>query len=129
MINHRAKRNAFRKWTFFFSLLLISTLLLAACGNNPIRDGAKGMKETLAELKMALDQNDAAKVKELGQKLEEKWKSFEDGVKEKSGDLYEKTERSLKTIGAGVEVTPLDAKTLKQAAEELDQALTEVEKL
>ncbi|CCQ95480.1 conserved hypothetical protein [[Clostridium] ultunense Esp] len=87
------------------------------------------MKETLAELKMALDQNDAAKVKELGQKLEEEWKSFEDGVKEKSGDLYEKTERSLKTIGAGAEVTPLDAKTLKQAAEELDQALTEVEKL
>ncbi|MBE3555195.1 MAG: hypothetical protein IMW85_09485 [Thermicanus sp.] len=129
MVNHIAKRNAFRKWILIFSLFLIPALLLTACGNNPIKDGVKGMKETLAELNKALDQNDAAKAKELGKELEEKWEGFEDKVKEKSKDLYEKAEGPLKAIEAGVEVSPLDAKALKQAAAELEQALAEVEKL
>ncbi|MGE7184824.1 hypothetical protein ACQKKK_12740 [Peribacillus sp. NPDC006672] len=130
-------------------IILAMSLTLAACGTNEetkkeapktteessnskavsITDGAQDMKQVLADLKTQLTEKDATKVKDSGEKLEEKWQVFEDLVKEKSPDLYEKVETPLHTIEAGAKVEPLDAKTLDKAATELDGMLTEVQNL
>ena len=129
-------------------IILATSLTLAACGTKEetkkeapkteetsnskavsIADGAQDMKQVLADMKTQLTAKDAAKVKDSGEELEEKWQVFEDLVKEKSPDLYEKVETPLHTIEAGAKVEPLDAKTLDKAATELDGVLTEVQNL
>ncbi|AMM92987.1 hypothetical protein QUF81_17040 [Peribacillus simplex] len=129
-------------------IILATSLTLAACGTKEetkkeapkteetsnskavsIADGAQDMKQVLADMKTQLTAKDAAKVKDSGEELEEKWQVFEDSVKEKSPDLYEKVETPLHTIEAGAKVEPLDAKTLDKAATELDGVLTEVQNL
>ncbi|RRN71316.1 hypothetical protein EI200_11415 [Peribacillus simplex] len=130
-------------------IILATSLTLAACGTKEetkkeapktteeasnskavsIADGAQDMKQVLADMKTKLTAKDAAKVKDSGEELEEKWQVFEDSVKEKSPDLYEKVETPLHTIEAGAKVEPLDAKTLDKAATELDGVLTEVQNL
>lgn len=129
-------------------IILATSLTLAACGTKEetkkeapkteetsnskavsIADGAQDMKQVLADMKTQLTAKDAAKVKDSGEELEEKWQVFEDSVKEKSPDLYEKVETPLHTIEAGAKVEPLDAKTLDKAAIELDGVLTEVQNL
>jgi iron uptake system EfeUOB component EfeO/EfeM len=94
-----------------------------------IADGAKEMKQLLTDMKTQLTTKDAAKVKNSGEKLEKTWQTFEDSVKDKSPDLYEKVETPLHTIEAGAKVEPLDTQTLNNAATELDNTLTEVQKL
>ena len=87
------------------------------------------MKQVLADMKTQLTAKDAAKVKDSGTELEEKWEVFEDSVKDKSPDLYEKVETPLHIIEAGAKVEPLDTKTLDKAAIDLDSVLTEVQNL
>lgn len=94
-----------------------------------IADGATSMKQTVSDLKAQLQANDAAKVKSDAEKLEETWETFEDTVKEKNADLYEKLETPLHTIEAGAKAEPLDVQTLNKAAEDLDTVLTEVGQL
>nr|WP_280167647.1 FTR1 family protein [Priestia megaterium] len=130
-------------------IILATSLTLAACGTKEetkkeetktteessnskpvsIADGARDMKQVLADMKTQLTAKDAAKVKDSGTELEEKWEVFEDSVKDKSPDLYEKVETPLHTIEAGAKVEPLDTQTLNKAAEELDGVLTEVQNL
>lgn len=130
-------------------IILATTLTLAACGAKEetkkeapktteessnsktvsIADGAKDMKQVLADMKTQLTEKDATKVKDSGEKLEEKWEVFEDSVKDKNPDLYEKVETPLHTIEAGAKVEPLDTKTLDKAATDLDSVLTEVQNL
>ena len=69
------------------------------------------------------------KVNESGENLEKSWQKFEDGVKDKNADLYEKVETPLHTIEAGAKSQPLDEQTLNKAADELDSVLSDVEKL
>ncbi|MGE7902206.1 hypothetical protein ACQKOI_27835, partial [Bacillus paramycoides] len=76
-----------------------------------------------------LQAKDAAKVKDDAEQLEKTWQTFEDTVKEKNADLYEKLETPLHTIEAGAKIEPLDVQTLNKAAEDLDTVLTEVGKL
>jgi iron uptake system EfeUOB component EfeO/EfeM len=125
--------------------LLATSLTLAACGgaNNDkktadtntakktvsISEGAKEMKHTIADIKTQLKDKDATKVKENGENLEKSWQKFEDGVKEKNADLYEKVETPLHTIEAGAKAQPLDEQVLNKAADELDKVLSDVEKL
>jgi hypothetical protein len=117
------------KW-FAITATLAQMLLLSACGGgNKIADGAKNMKEVLAEVKSSVDAGDAAKAKSGAVKLEEAWASFEDVVKDKSKDLYDKAETPLHIIEAGASVEPLDKETLNKSIEELDQVLSEIEKL
>jgi hypothetical protein len=117
------------KW-FAIAATLALTLLLSACsGGNKIADGAKNMKDVLAEVKSSVDAGDAAKVKSDAAKLEEAWASFEDDVKAKSKDLYDKAETPLHIIEAGAGVEPLDKETLNKSIDELDQVLSEIEKL
>jgi iron uptake system EfeUOB component EfeO/EfeM len=130
-------------------VILATSLTLAACGAKEetkkeapktteessnskavsIADGAKDMKKVLADMKTQLTAKDATKVKDSGEKLEEKWEAFEDSVKDKSPDLYEKVETPLHTIEAGAKIEPLDTKTLDKAATDLDSVLTEVQNL
>ncbi|MGG2063900.1 hypothetical protein [Bacillus sp. S14(2024)] len=94
-----------------------------------IADGATSMKQTVSDLKAQLQAKDAAKVKGDAEQLEKTWQTFEDSVKEKNADLYEKLETPLHTIEAGAKVEPLDVQTLNKAAADLDTVLTEVGKL
>ncbi|MFB7642507.1 hypothetical protein [Peribacillus butanolivorans] len=129
-------------------IIVVAALSLTACGTNnekkadetekteqsspksvSISDGAKDMKQTIADLNTQLKAKDATKVKESGAKLEESWQTFEDDVKAKSPDLYGKVETPLSTIEAGATSSPLDAQTLTKAAKELDGVLSDVQNL
>lgn len=132
-----------------FPVIVVASLALVACGTTgekkvestktteqasekktiSIADGATSMKQTVNDLKAQLQANDAAKVKDDAEQLEKTWQTFEDSVKEKNADLYEKLETPLHTIEAGAKVQPLDVQTLNQAVENLDTVLTEVGKL
>ncbi|MGG1575392.1 hypothetical protein [Fictibacillus sp. NRS-1165] len=124
---------------YIVPIVLAASLTLSACGTKDngsekpkeptIAEGSKEMKQTLTDLKSQLKANEADKVKESGEQLEESWEKFEDGVKEKDADLYEKVETPLHTIEAGAKSKPLDAKTLTNAADELNSVLSKVEKL
>jgi hypothetical protein len=112
-------------------VLLVIAFVLTACGggNNKVADGAKGMQNVLIDVKAAVDAGDAAKAKLEADRLEEIWKKFEDDVKVKSKQDYDKVETPLHIIQAGVGIEPLDKGTLKTAFADLDKVLSEVEKL
>ena len=133
---------------YVFPIIIAASMALSACGTKDeqtktddntqteettsqtsIADGAKEMKAEVADLKVQLEANDAKKAKANGENLEEIWESFEDEVKEKDADLYEKVETPLHLIEAGVEVDPLDIDTLNKAADDLDSVLSDVEKI
>ncbi|WP_088070722.1 hypothetical protein [Gottfriedia luciferensis] len=108
------------------------TLTLSACGtktDNAIKTGSDDMIKTISELKTQVKNNDEAKAKESGEALEKSWEKFEDSVKDKDKDLYEKVETPLHIIEAGVKVSPLNADTLNQAGDELENVLKDVKKL
>ncbi|AEF95249.1 hypothetical protein Desca_2421 [Desulfotomaculum nigrificans CO-1-SRB] len=94
-----------------------------------ISQGTQNMRDVLKEMKNELANKDEAKVIKVSEKLEENWKIFEDSVKDKSPDLYEKVEKPLGAIQAGVKVKPLDAKTLTASIDELDKTLAKVQEL
>ncbi|BAU28399.1 hypothetical protein DFP93_107134 [Aneurinibacillus soli] len=91
-------------------------------------EGAKAMKQTLADMKTQVHADHAAKVKEGADKLEESWSKFEDGIKEKHPDLYEKVEKPLGIIQGGAKAQKLDKTVLSKSIDELDAVLTDVEK-
>jgi hypothetical protein len=112
------------------SMALALSLGLSACGtDNAIKTGSEDMIKTIKDLKSQVADNDTSKAKESGEALEKSWEKFEDSVKDKDADLYEKVETPLHTIEAGVKVSPLDADTLNQAADELKDVLNEVKGL
>jgi iron uptake system EfeUOB component EfeO/EfeM len=92
-------------------------------------EGAKAMKQALADMKTNVNADNAAKVKEDADKLEESWQAFEDGVKEKNPDLYEKVEKPLGIIQGGAKAQKLDKAVLSKSIDELDGVLTEVENI
>jgi iron uptake system EfeUOB component EfeO/EfeM len=91
-------------------------------GSQNMRAALKNIKERIA----AKDEDGAIKESE---KLEENWKVFEDSVKDKNKDLYEKVEGPLGTINAAVKVKPLDTKVLTSAIDSLDSILSQVQNL
>lgn len=132
-----------------FPVIVATSLALGACGATgekkaestktmeqasekkavSIADGTTSMKQTVSDLKAQLQANNAAKVKDDAEQLEKTWQTFEDTVKEKNADLYEKLETPLHTTEAGAKAEPLDVQTLNKAAEDLDTVLTGVGKL
>lgn len=92
-----------------------------------VKAGVSKLLTTTDELKKAINASDEAKVKEIGPKLEEIWKTFEDGVKPRCPDLYEQLEKSLNPEVAGSQVSPLDKQTLGQLNDQLTQTLHELE--
>lgn len=95
--------------------------------DDQIKAGVSKLLSTTDELKKAIDASDEVKVKETGPKLEEIWKTFEDGVKPRYPDLYEQLEKSLNPEVAGSQVSPLDKQTLGNLNDQLAQALHELE--
>ncbi|MNN48459.1 hypothetical protein D3C81_1629370 [compost metagenome] len=83
------------------------------------------MLGTTSDLKKEIAAGNEAKVKELGPKLEEVWGTFEDGVRPRSADLYEKIEKSLNPEVAGSQISPIDKTVLSQLNEELIKTLNE----
>lgn len=94
-----------------------------------IEDGSKNMKDVLKDMKIQLSNKEEDKAAKTSEKLEENWSSFEDVVKEKNSDLYEKVEAPLGVIQSGVKVKPVDTKTITTAIETLDEVLTEIQSL
>ncbi|MDQ0199922.1 hypothetical protein [Neobacillus ginsengisoli] len=92
-----------------------------------VKAGVAKLLTTTDELKQAINASDEAKVKETGPKLEEIWKTFEDGVKPRYPDLYEQLEKSLNPEVAGSQVSPLDKQTLGNLNNQLTQTLHELE--
>lgn len=91
-----------------------------------VKAGANQMLATTNELKKEIEAGNEAKVKELGPKLEEVWKTFEDGVPPRSAELYEKIEKNLNPEVAGSQKSPLDKQVLGQLNEGLTQSLNEL---
>ncbi|MNS20916.1 hypothetical protein D3C71_668000 [compost metagenome] len=90
-----------------------------------IKSGVTQMLGTTSDLKKEIAAGNEAKVKELGPKLEEVWGTFEDGVRPRSADLYEKIEKSLNPEVAGSQISPIDKTVLSQLNEELIKTLNE----
>lgn len=94
-----------------------------------ISQGSQNMRAALKNMKALMTAKDENGAIKEGSKLEENWKLFEDNVKDKNKDLYEKVEDPLDIINAGIKIKPLDTKTLNTAADSLDKTLIEVEKI
>ncbi len=129
------------------STLVISLVLIAGCGatktdqttsqdtskqgtstqtTSTIKTGVTKMLSITAELKTAIDAGDEAKVKVTGPQLEDAWKPFEDDVKRKYADLYQKIEESLDPTIAGSKISPMDKQILGKLNEDLIQVLNEL---
>ncbi|MDM5248431.1 MULTISPECIES: hypothetical protein [unclassified Lysinibacillus] len=104
------------------------TLFLAGCSSkdSKVSDGVNNMLETTNQLSKAIESGDKAKVKEVGPKLEDQWKVFEDEVKKEHKDLYEKIEKYLDPTIAGSEAKTLDKQALSTLNEQLTDALKEL---
>jgi iron uptake system EfeUOB component EfeO/EfeM len=93
-----------------------------------IKSGAEAMRKELAELKEAVEKNDAEKAKKAAEETEEAWEKFEDAVKAKDKAMYEKVEDPLGVITAAAKQSPLDTQTLKEQIAKLDSLLAELAK-
>ncbi|WP_088835351.1 hypothetical protein [Paenibacillus tyrfis] len=91
-----------------------------------IKAGATQMLGIAGDLKKEIEAGNEAKVKELGPKLEDVWSAFEDGVRPRSAELYEKLEKNLNPEVAGSQKSPLDKQALSQLNEGLTQTLNEL---
>jgi iron uptake system EfeUOB component EfeO/EfeM len=91
-----------------------------------VKAGVNQMLGTTSELKKEIAAGNDAKVKELAPKLEDTWKTFEDGVPPRSADLYDKIEKSLNPEVAGSQKSPVDKQIMNQLNDSLTQALNEL---
>lgn len=92
-----------------------------------VKVGVSKLLTKTDELKQAINAGDEKKVKEIGPKLEDIWKTFEDGVKPRYPELYEQIEKSLNPEVAGSQVSPLDKQTLGNLNDQLTQTLHDLE--
>ncbi|MCQ6280712.1 hypothetical protein [Bacillus sp. EB600] len=117
-----------RLTTMLLSLMLVSVFVLAGCGanNSKVSDGVNQMLDTTKQLSKAIDSGDQAKVKEVGPKLEDQWKVFEDDVKKENKALYGKIEKYLDPTIAGSQAATLDKQALSSLNNQLTDALKEL---
>ncbi|MGG5253458.1 hypothetical protein ACQYAD_08175 [Neobacillus sp. SM06] len=116
--------------TLFAALFLISTFVLAGCGsgNSKVSDGVNSMLDTTKQISDAINSGDQAKVKEVGPKLEDQWKGFEDEVKKLDKNSYEQIEKYLDPTIAGSQAPKLDKEALGTLNNQLSDALKELQK-
>jgi iron uptake system EfeUOB component EfeO/EfeM len=91
-----------------------------------IKAGTNQMLTTTGEMKKEIDAGNETKVKELGPKLEEVWATFEDGLRPRNADLYEKIEKSLNPEVTGSQKSPLDKQILTTLNNDLTTSLNEL---
>lgn len=90
-----------------------------------VKAGAEKLLSTTKDLKQSIDSGDQAAVKQKGPQLEEIWSSFEDGVKPRNPELYEKIEAALNPEVAGSKASTLDKDTMGKFNDQLIQTLNE----
>ena len=95
----------------------------------PIHEGVKQMKGFLVEAKEGLKEKNKIKFEKAVKELDETWELFEDGIKAKSKDAYDKVESPLGSIKAGSKIEPFDDKTLSIGLENLSKGLDEIENM
>lgn len=117
-----------RLTTMLLSITLVSVFVLVGCGanNSKVSDGVNQMLDTTKQLSKAIDSGDQAKVKEVGPKLEDQWKVFEDDVKKDNKDLYGKIEKYLDPTIAGSQAATLDKQAISSLNNQLTDALKEL---
>lgn len=91
-----------------------------------IHSGVTKMLGITETLKAAINTGDEVTVKTTGPQLEDAWGPFEDNVKQKYPDLYNKVEEYLDPTIAGSKASPMDKQTLGTLNGELTQALKEL---
>jgi iron uptake system EfeUOB component EfeO/EfeM len=91
-----------------------------------VKAGAEKLLATAKDLKVSIDAGDQATVKQKGPQLEETWSTFEDGVKPRSAELYNKIETALNPEVAGAQASSLDKQTMGNLNDQLIQALNEL---
>ncbi|WP_052487584.1 hypothetical protein [Gordoniibacillus kamchatkensis] len=112
------------------SAALVLLLVTSACGAKMTpAEGVTAMKQTLGELQKSIDAGDAAKAKAQANELHETWEKFEDGVKDKSKDVYKQVEDPLGKLESGTKASSLDKAVLSQEAKKLADALAAAEAL
>jgi iron uptake system EfeUOB component EfeO/EfeM len=92
---------------------------------DPISKGVADMRTQMADLRSAIDAGDTAKAQKAAKQLDDAWDKFEDKVKAKDKDLYDRIEDPLHAVIAGVKGTPLDKKSLTEQLDKLDGLLDE----
>jgi iron uptake system EfeUOB component EfeO/EfeM len=91
-----------------------------------VKNGVAKLLALATEFKTDISSGDEAKIKENGPKLEDTWSSFEDSVKPKYPDLYDKVEQYLDPAVAGSKANQPDKDALLKLDDGLIQALTEL---
>jgi len=91
-------------------------------------DASQNMRNALKDMKTQISNKEEDKAIETSNKLEENWSLFEDEVKDKDKDLYEKVESPLGIIQAAVKVKPIDTKVLITSIDQLDKVLEQIQK-
>ncbi|WP_051331188.1 hypothetical protein [Aneurinibacillus terranovensis] len=87
-----------------------------------VKDGVGKFLHNAKQLRKAIKAGDETKIKEIGPKLEENWKFFEDGVKSQYPDQYAEVEKYLDPTVAGSKASAIDKNTLLK----LDNQLIDV---
>jgi hypothetical protein len=87
------------------------------------------MRTALTKINKFISPVNQEKLTKYAERLEKYWSGSEELVKQKNPDLYEKIEKPLGVIEAGVKVNPIDENAMKSATQELDQLLTELQNL
>ncbi|HEY3368398.1 MAG TPA: hypothetical protein VGK74_25370 [Symbiobacteriaceae bacterium] len=93
-----------------------------------IKAGVAKMRQQMAPLKEALNAGDAAKAQKYADDTDGAWDTFEDAVKAKDKDLYEKIEDPLHALTAGAKAATLDKKLMLDQVAKLDALLGELTK-
>jgi len=92
-------------------------------------DASQNMRNALKDIKTQISNKEEDKIIETSDKLEENWSLFEDEIKDKDKDLYEKVESPLGIIQAAVKIKPIDSKVLINSIDQLDMALEKIQNL
>ncbi len=119
-----------KKISLLLVVALLSMIALVGCTTtaSKIKVGADTMLKITSELTKEIDTGNKEKLKGLGEDLESNWSVFEDEVKQKYPDIYEKVEDALDPTIAGTRANPLDKDTLMHFISDLNQALIELSK-
>lgn len=120
------------KW-FTWIMLIIMVAAVSACGKpsdtKNVRNGINDMLQVTADLSQQITADNSSDVKSTAPKLESDWSSFEDKVKGKYPDNYEKVEKYLDPLVAAAQSNPSDQKTLTSLNQELRAQLMKLQQL
>lgn len=138
--DHKLKR-----LTLLLAIVLLTFTILSGCSSekptkqtaedktdqktsmaNATEEGVDNMLTLSAKLGKAIEKKDSKEMKDLGEKLNKKWLSFENGVRKSAPLLYTEIEKYLTPLAAGTKITPIDQKTLSKLNQQLIDSLNKL---